>query len=188
MVPEQMDGPVLLFVQAAGSAAADNLLGGFHVDKADYLPSTDSPSYRHELLQWTSNIVSAYLNKNETDLRQIPHVMETVFAKLSALAATAGGAPRHFHLSEPMLDPVAVEKSITPDHIVCLEDGVRLKTLKRYLFRKYRLTPEQYRNKWGLPPDYPMVAPNYAAKRSVLAKKMGLGQKRRKQARKRRSA
>jgi predicted transcriptional regulator len=86
-----------------------------------------------------------------------------------------------------MLDPVAVEKSITPDHIICLEDGVRLKTLKRYLFRKYRLTPEQYRNKWGLPPDYPMVAPNYAAKRSALAKKMGLGQKRRKPARKRRS-
>src|SRR5258708_1878926 len=120
--------------------------------------------------------------------------METVFAKLSALAA-AGGMPslsqQHFHPSESPLDPVAVEKSIAPDYIVCLEDGVRLKTLKRYLFRKYRLTPEQYRNKWGLPPDYPMVAPNYAAKRSALAKKMGLGQKRRKpgrsaQARKRR--
>lgn len=157
------------------------------MDKAGYLPSTDSSSYHQELLQWTSNIVSAYLNKNETDLRQIPHVMETVFAKLSALAAATGGTSRHFHLSEPVLDPAAVEKSITPDHIICLEDGVRLKTLKRYLFRKYRLTPEQYRNKWGLPPDYPMVAPNYAAKRSVLAKKMGLGQKRRKPARKRRS-
>jgi predicted transcriptional regulator len=131
-------------------------------------------------LQWTSDIVSAYLNKNETDLRQLPQVMETVFAKLSALASTRTSASQHFHLSEPMLDPAAVEKSITPDYIVCLEDGVRLKTLKRYLFRKYRLTPEQYRNKWGLPPDYPMVAPNYAAKRSALAKKMGLGQKRRK--------
>src|SRR4051812_33141689 len=174
--------------RAAGCTAADHSLRGFCVDKAGYLPSTDSSPYRHELLQWTSNIVSAYLNKNETDLRQLPHVMETVFAKLSALAATTGGVSRHFHLSEPVLDPVAVEKSITPDHIICLEDGVRLKTLKRYLFRKYRLTPEQYRNKWGLPPDYPMVAPNYAAKRSVLAKKMGLGQKRRKPARKRRSA
>ena len=67
------------------------------------------------------------------------------------------------------------EKSVTPDYIICLEDGVRLKTLKRYLFRKYRLTPEQYRVKWGLPPGYPMVAPNYAAKRSALAKEMGLG-------------
>ena len=168
--------------------AAASLIKGFCVDKAGHLSTTDASSYRLELLQWTSNIVSAYLNRNETDVRQIPHVMETVFAKLSALAATAGEVPGHFHLSAPMLDPVAVEKSITPDHIICLEDGVRLKTLKRYLFRKYRLTPEQYRNKWGLPPDYPMVAPNYAAKRSVLAKKMGLGQKRRKPARKRRSA
>ena len=150
------------------------------MDKASHLPSTDTCRSRLELLQWTSNIVSAYLNKNETDLRQIPHVMETVFAKLSALAGTGGSPSSHFHLAAPMLDPVAVGKSITPDYLVCLEDGVRLKTLKRYLFRKYRLTPEQYRNKWGLPPDYPMVAPNYAAKRSALAKKMGLGQKRRK--------
>jgi predicted transcriptional regulator len=152
------------------------------VDKAGHLPSTESSRHRIELLQWTSDIVSAYLNKNEADLRQLPQIMETVFAKLSALAATRGGSlpSSHFHLAEPMLDPAAVEKSITPDYIICLEDGVRLKTLKRYLFRKYRLTPEQYRNKWGLPADYPMVAPNYAAKRSALAKKMGLGQKRRK--------
>ena len=177
-----------LFAMAAGCVAVASLLRGFRVDKAGHLLSTDVSGCRFELLQWTSNIVSAYLNRNEIDLRQIPHVMETVFAKLSALAATAGGTPKHFHLSEPMLDPVAVEKSITPDYIICLEDGVRLKTLKRYLFRKYRLTPEQYRNKWGLPADYPMVAPNYAAKRSVLAKKMGLGQKRRKAARKRRPA
>lgn len=175
-MPEQMDGPAPF---PACRGFSGSLLRGFCVDKAGHLPSTDLSHGRLELLQWTSNIVSAYLNKNETDLRQIPHVMETVFAKLSALAAAGGSAP-HIHAAEPLLDPIAVGKSITPDYIICLEDGVRLKTLKRYLFRKYRLTPEQYRNKWGLPPDYPMVAPNYAAKRSALAKKMGLGQKRRK--------
>ncbi|HET7085653.1 MAG TPA: MucR family transcriptional regulator [Rhizomicrobium sp.] len=150
--------------------------------------STESSTCRFEILHWTADIVSAYLNKNETELRQIPQVMETVYAKLSALAAGHGIAPSfpHLALSEAALDPVAVGKSITPDYLICLEDGVRLKTLKRYLFRKYRLTPEQYRNKWGLPADYPMVAPNYAARRSALAKKMGLGQKRRKPARKRR--
>jgi predicted transcriptional regulator len=166
----------------------DNFLRGFGVDKTGQSQSTESSRYRIELLQWTSDIVSAYLHKNETDLRQLPQVMETVFAKLSALAVSRGVPSQHFPVSEPLLDAAAIEKSITPDYIVCLEDGVRLKTLKRYLFRKYRLTPEQYRNKWGLPPDYPLVAPNYAAKRSALAKKMGLGQKRRKAGRKRRSA
>src|SRR6266705_299375 len=105
---------------AAGCTAVNGLLRGFHVDKDDHLSSTDSSGCRFELLQWTSNIVSAYLNKNETDLRQVPHVMETVFAKLSALAA-AGGisslSQQHFHPSESPLDPVAVEKSITPDYI-----------------------------------------------------------------------
>ena len=151
--------------------------------------STESHKCAIELLQWTSDIVSAYLNKNETDLKQLPQMMETVYAKLSALAAGRGSNPLflpNLPLSEAALDPVAVEKSITPDYIICLEDGVRLKTLKRYLFRKYRLTPEQYRNKWGLPADYPMVAPNYAAKRSALAKKMGLGKRRKPGPRKRR--
>jgi predicted transcriptional regulator len=142
--------------------------------------------YKSELLQLTSNIVSAYLNKNETDLRQLPQVMEMVYSKLSALGeAAARSRTNGSFLSDfrpkASLDYGAIEKSITPDHIVCLEDGVRLKTLKRYLFRKYRLTPEQYRSKWGLPPDYPMVAPNYAAKRSALARQMGLGQKKKKQ-------
>jgi predicted transcriptional regulator len=149
---------------------------------------TGSAHYKSELLQLTSNIVSAYLNRNETDLRQLPHVMETVYSKLSALgeAAARSFAPgaflgQHFQ-SRDSLDHAAIERSITPDYIVCLEDGTRLKTLKRYLFRKYRLTPEQYRSKWGLPPDYPMVAPNYAAKRSALARKMGLGQKKKRPA------
>ncbi len=160
----------------------------------DHSPGTGSSQYssqyKCELLQLTSNIVAAYLNKNETDLHQLPQVMETVYSKLSALGeATARNRITGSFLSDfqpkASLDYAAIEKSITPDHIVCLEDGVRLKTLKRYLFRKYRLTPEQYRSKWGLPPDYPMVAPNYAAKRSALARQMGLGQKKKKQPRRR---
>jgi len=160
----------------------------------DHSPGTGSSQYssqyKCELLQLTSNIVAAYLNKNETDLHQLPQVMETVYSKLSALGeATARNRITGSFLSDfqpkVSLDYAAIEKSITPDHIVCLEDGVRLKTLKRYLFRKYRLTPEQYRSKWGLPPDYPMVAPNYAAKRSALARQMGLGQKKKKQPRRR---
>jgi predicted transcriptional regulator len=152
-----------------------------------FLGSSASQS-KTELLQWTSDIVSAYLNKNEIDLRQIRQVVETVYSILSTLGDVG---PQHEGSLAPLLEAhlrqtaarsslVTVEKSITPDYIVCLEDGVRLKTLKRYLFRKYRLTPEQYRSKWSLPADYPMVAPNYAAKRSALAKKMGLGQKRKK--------
>jgi len=156
------------------------------VDKGGRHSDTDLAQTRNDLLQWTSNIVAAYLNKNEIDLRQLPHVLETVFAKLSALGGGVAGQPQFplsLHQSDLLPKPVAIEKSVTPDHIICLEDGVRLKTLKRYLFRKYRLTPEQYRIKWGLPPDYPMVAPNYAAKRSALAKKMGLGRKRKEKTR-----
>ena len=161
---------------------------GIHV--GDHSSSTGSSQYRSDLLQLTSNIVSAYLNRNETDLRQLPQVMEAVYSKLSALGeATAHGRIAGSFLSDfqpkAALDHAAIGKSITPDYIVCLEDGVRLKTLKRYLFRKYRLTPEQYRSKWGLPPDYPMVAPNYAARRSALARQMGLGQKKKKQLRRR---
>ena len=147
---------------------------------------------REDLLQWTSNIVAAYLSKNEVDVRLLPQVLETVYGKLSALGhlPTRQLQPTPFDqvlggFSAP-LPAVASEKSITPDYIICLEDGVRLKTLKRYLFRKYRLTPEQYRLKWGLSPDYPMVAPNYAAKRSALALKMGLGRKKKAARRKRR--
>ena len=158
----------------------------------DHLSAMGAAQYKSELLQLTSNIVAAYLNKNETDLRQLPQVMETVYSKLSALgeAAAQNCVPGSFPPGQRLqprdsLDHAAIEKSITPDYIICLEDGVRLKTLKRYLFRKYRLTPEQYRSKWGLPPDYPMVAPNYAAKRSALARKMGLGKKTKKQSRRR---
>lgn len=143
--------------------------------------------YQHkdELLQLTSSIVAAYLSRNEIDLRYLPQVLDTVYGKLSALVQLPAGRAQSRRFEQFLghtgssMPSVAAEESITPDYIICLEDGVRLKTLKRYLFRKYRLTPEQYRLKWGLPPDYPMVAPNYAAERSALARKMGLGRKKR---------
>ena len=131
-----------------------------------------APHQRADLLKWTSDIVAAYLSRNEMNLKQLPQVMETVYAKLASL----GGPDAVIPAGAAAEGTTVAEKSVTPDYIICLEDGVRLKTLKRYLFRKYRLTPEQYRAKWGLPPGYPMVAPNYAAKRSALAKEMGLGQ------------
>ena len=129
------------------------------------------PHPRADLLRWTSAIVAAYLSRNQMNLKQLPLVMETVYAKLASL----GGPDAVIPAGAGAEGTTVAEKSVTPDYIICLEDGVRLKTLKRYLFRKYRLTPEQYRAKWGLPPSYPMVAPNYAAKRSALAKEMGLG-------------
>ena len=162
----------------------------FH--RIEALAQRDEVLQKDELLQWTSNIVAAYLSKNEVDVRQLPQVLETVYGKLSALGQLPAGhlqsIPFEQILGQTKVAPpfMASEKSVTPDYIVCLEDGVRLKTLKRYLFRKYKLTPEQYRLKWGLPPDYPMVAPNYAAKRSALARKMGLGRKKKASARKRR--
>lgn len=131
-----------------------------------------APHQRADLLKWTSDIVAAYLSRNEINLKQLPQVMETVYAKLASL----GGPDAVIPAGAAAEGTTVAEKSVTPDYIICLEDGVRLKTLKRYLFRKYRLTPEQYRAKWSLPPGYPMVAPNYAAKRSALAKEMGLGQ------------
>jgi predicted transcriptional regulator len=126
---------------------------------------------RTDLLRWTSDIVAAYLSRNQMNIKQLPLVMETVYAKLASL----GGPDAVIPAGAAAEGTTVAEKSVTPDYIICLEDGARLKTLKRYLFRKYRLTPEQYRTKWGLPPSYPMVAPNYAAKRSALAREMGLG-------------
>ena len=100
----------------------------------------------------------------------------------AALEQVAGGAGRKDEVNEPK-PPVSVKKSITPDYLICLEDGKKFKSLKRHLRSRYNMSPEQYREKWGLPSDYPMVAPNYAAARSQLAKQMGLGQQRRRRGR-----
>jgi predicted transcriptional regulator len=124
-------------------------------------------SNHSELLALTSEIVAAHVANNSVPSAELPKLIQDVHRALSAVAT--GGA-----VERP--DPaVAVKKSITPDYIVCLEDGKKLKMLKRHLMSSYKLTPEQYRERWGLPHDYPMVAPNYAKHRSHLAKKIGLG-------------
>jgi predicted transcriptional regulator len=122
----------------------------------------------------TANIVSAYVSNNPTPASDIPALIGQIHA---ALLRVSGG--RTELPLEPAKPAVPVKKSMTADYLICLEDGKRFKSLKRHLRTQYGMTPEQYRDKWGLAPDYPMVAPNYAVARSQLAKKMGLGQQRR---------
>jgi predicted transcriptional regulator len=124
----------------------------------------------------TASIVSAYLSNNPIPASEIPALISQIHA---ALLRVSGGGRAEAPL-EPAKPAVSVKKSMTPDYLVCLEDGKRFKSLKRHLRTQYNMTPEQYRDKWGLPADYPMVAPNYAVARSQLAKKMGLGQQQRK--------
>ena len=121
----------------------------------------------------TAEIVSAYVSNNTVAASEIPGLINQVYAALSRVSGKPGEAP-----VEPLKPAVSVKKSITPEHIVCLEDGKKFKSLKRHLRTQYGMTPEQYREKWGLGADYPMVAPNYAKQRSELARKMGLGQSR----------
>lgn len=122
------------------------------------------------LMRMTATIVSAYVSKNVLPAQQVPEVINTVFASLTGL----NGAPLEIP-AEPSKPAVPIRRSVTPEYIVCLEDGKKLKMLKRHLRSTYNMTPDEYRAKWGLPPDYPMVAPNYAAQRSEFAKKIGLG-------------
>lgn len=129
------------------------------------------PPTRDETLRLAAKIVTAYVGQNKTVSAQIPELIQTVFA---ALSAAVQGAPPAIDTPRPA---VPLKKSITADYLVCLEDGKKLKMLKRHLRTTYNLTPEEYRAKWGLPPDYPMVAPNYAAQRSQFAKDIGLGRR-----------
>lgn len=122
----------------------------------------------------TAEIVSAYVSNNTVSAGDIPALINQVHAALARVSGKSGDAP-----AEPLKPAVSLKKSITPEYIVCLEDGKKFKSLKRHLRTQYNMTPEQYRDKWGLGADYPMVAPNYAAARSQLAKQMGLGQQRR---------
>lgn len=123
-----------------------------------------------EILRMTAEVVSAYLSNNTLPASQISEVILTVHNSLNAL-----GTGKSESASEPPKPAVPIKKSVTPDYIVCLEDGKKLKMLKRHLRSTYAMTPEEYRTKWGLPADYPMVAPNYAQQRSEFAKKIGLG-------------
>ena len=122
-----------------------------------------------ELLPLVTDIVAAHLSNNNVPSAELPQLIREVY---QALAAASGGGPSPAARPEAA---VPVKKSVTPDYIVCLEDGKKLKMLKRYLRSRYDLSPEEYRRRWGLPADYPMVAPAYAARRSDFAKQIGLG-------------
>ena len=127
-----------------------------------------------ELVGLTVEIVSAYVSNNTVASADIPALISQVHTALQRVSSGEAQAS-----TEPLKPAVPVKKSINPDFIVCLEDGKKFKSLKRHLRTQYNMTPEQYREKWSLPADYPMVAPNYAAARTQLAKDMGLGQQRR---------
>ena len=125
-------------------------------------------------IELAADIVSAYVSNNSVPLAELPNLIRDVHSSL--MRVTEQAIPVE---AEPLKPAVAVKKSITPDYIICLEDGKQFKSLKRHLRSQYNLSPDAYREKWGLPADYPMVAPNYAKARSNLAKQMGLGQQRR---------
>ncbi len=132
-----------------------------------------------EILQMAVDIVAAYVSNNLVPAAQVPEVINTVFNSLNTLGGRGANGT-----GEPPKPAISVRRSVTPDYIVCLEDGKKLKMLKRHLKTRYNMTPEEYRERWALPADYPMVAPRYAQQRSELAKKIGLGTKRRKRRRK----
>ena len=124
------------------------------------------------VLELTTNVVSSYVSNNNLPAADVPGLIENVYVVLNRLS----GHPLEAQQEKPK-PAVSVRKSITDDYLICLEDGKPFKSLKRHLKTHYDLSPDQYRDRWGLPSDYPMVAPNYAKQRSRLAKKMGLGRK-----------
>ena len=131
----------------------------------------------NELLELTTEIVSAHVGNNSIALGDLPQLIQDVYKTLSIVGTTPP-------VPERPKPAVPIKKSVFPDFVVCLEDGKKLKMLKRHLKTAYNMTPDHYRERWGLPPEYPMVAPNYAKHRSTLAKKIGLGTKPRKRRRK----
>jgi predicted transcriptional regulator len=135
---------------------------------------TDESSATETLITLTADIVSAHVSNNSVAVSDLPALIQNVHTALTGLGQPA---PAPETKPEPA---VSIRASVKPDYVVCLEDGKKLKMLKRHLMTHYQMTPEQYRAKWNLPADYPMVAPNYAEQRRSLAKKIGLGTKRRK--------
>ena len=134
-----------------------------------------------ELIEMTAEIVAAYVENNTVPTGDLPGLIQSVHRALASVSSGADAVE-----AAPKEPAVPVRRSITPDHLICLEDGRKFKSLKRHLRTKYNMSPEDYRAKWGLAKDYPMVAPNYAKARSELAKQMGLGQGGRQASRKRR--
>jgi predicted transcriptional regulator len=126
-------------------------------------------SEKSEFVEMTADIVSAYVSNSSVSVADLPALIHRALSDIANGAQAQEAAP-------PATPAVPIKKSITPDYLICLEDGRKFKSLKRHLRTKYDMSPDQYRAKWGLPKDYPMVAPNYAAARSNLAKQMGLGQ------------
>lgn len=123
-----------------------------------------------ELLRMTADVVAAYVSNNTLPTAQLAEVINAVYGSLKSLEGQVAEPP-----PDPVKPAVPIRKSITPDYLICLEDGKKLKMLKRHLRSTYNMTPDEYRARWGLAPDYPMVAPNYAEQRSAFAKKIGLG-------------
>lgn len=132
---------------------------------------TEKTESNEMLLEMTSNIVAAHVSNNSVSLGDLPQLISNVYNALSGIDTPAVAEEK---VPEPA---VPVRSSVKPDYIVCLEDGKKLKMLKRHLATAYNMTPEQYRKRWNLPADYPMVAPNYAEKRRGIAKQIGLGRK-----------
>ncbi len=125
-----------------------------------------------DLLRMAANVVASYVSKNTVGPDQLPDLINSVHATLKRVGGQTTPAPE-----QPLKPAVPIRRSVQPDHIVCLEDGKKLKMLKRHLRTTHEMTPEQYRAKWRLAPDYLMVAPDYAAQRSAMAKKIGLGRR-----------
>src|SRR5882672_8147310 len=139
--------------------------------KLEMAQNSDVPSVKtDDILKLTTEIVAAYVSNNPIPVSEVPAMIKAVHGTLGALVGASLG-----EVQTTQKPSVPIKRSVTPDYIICLEDGKRLKMLKRYLRSNYNMTPEEYRAKWGLPADYPMVAPNYAAQRSEFAKKIGLG-------------
>jgi predicted transcriptional regulator len=138
----------------------------------------DNTDTDETLITLTADIVSAHVSNNSVAVNDLPQLIHNVHLALTGLGTKVEEAPVR---QEPK---VSIRSSVKPDYIVCLEDGKKLKMLKRHLMTHYQMTPEEYRQKWGLNADYPMVAPNYAEQRRTLAKKIGLGTKRRRTGRK----
>ena len=133
--------------------------------------TTDSE--QGQLLEMTTKIVAAYVGKNNVPVTELPTLITTVRQTLKGL----GQPQEQAEPAEELKPAVPIKKSVTPEYIICLEDGKRLKMLKRHLNASYNMTPDEYRTRWGLPADYPMVAPNYAKSRSEMALKLGLGRR-----------
>lgn len=139
------------------------------------MANSESPSRNTEMLiELTADVVSAYVSNNSVPAAELPNLIAEVHSALGRVGASAP-EPVSVEKAKPAVNP---KRSVHDDYIICLEDGKKFKSLKRHIMTHYGLTPEQYREKWSLDANYPMVAPNYAAARSQLAKKMGLGRKR----------